>query len=171
MHLLCPPNFLHKHCFQFLLGRLQYPRKMKKVTEDFFWGGGGAGRSQIRCTMGKVEVANRLLYPGHTCFRPQSLSFLFSLVALATMSVTHTCRARAVKNADSKRNCFELELRWQRVGREEALQWYAFIYSVYCQYWVDFAASLGQRLKHCVVNCILWKINCYNSIFFFSNEK
>ena len=47
-------------------------------------------------------------------------------VWLEKMSDTGTCSARAVKKADSKLNCFELESRWQRVGREEALQWIRF---------------------------------------------
>ena len=42
------------------------------------------------------------------------------------MSDTGTCSARAVKKADSKWICFELESRWQRVGREGALQWIRF---------------------------------------------
>ena len=43
-----PPKILHNHCFQFLLGRLQYPGEMKtKVMQNL--------RGQIRCIMGNVE--------------------------------------------------------------------------------------------------------------------
>ena len=88
-------------------------------------------------------------------------------VWLEKMSDTGTCSARAVKNADSKWNCFELESGWQRVGREGAPQWIRFYYSVYFQNWVDFIVSLVQTLKHWVVNCILWKINLFQ--FYFSH--
>ena len=47
-------------------------------------------------------------------------------VWLEKMSDTCTCSARAVKNADSKWNCFELESWWQPVGREGAPQWIRF---------------------------------------------
>ena len=39
-----PPKIFQKHCFQFLLGRLQYPEEMKNkgyAKMFFFWGGGG----------------------------------------------------------------------------------------------------------------------------------
>ena len=43
-----PPKILHNHCFQFLLGRLQYPGEMKtKVMQNL--------RGQIRCIMGNME--------------------------------------------------------------------------------------------------------------------
>ena len=36
-----PPKLLHKHGFQIVLGRLQYPGEMKnKVLRKLFWGGG-----------------------------------------------------------------------------------------------------------------------------------
>ena len=47
MHLI-----LHKHCFQFFLGRLQYPGEMKnKGFAIFFWKRGGG-------IMADVQVAN-----------------------------------------------------------------------------------------------------------------
>ena len=48
------PNILHKHCFQFLLGRLLYPGEMKNKGYAKI----GRGRGQIRCIMGNVEVAS-----------------------------------------------------------------------------------------------------------------
>ena len=56
MHLLLP-RILHKHCFQFLFGRLWYPEEMKNkgYAIFFFFGGGG---EQISCIMGNVEVMN-----------------------------------------------------------------------------------------------------------------
>ena len=45
------PKILRKHCFQFLLGRLQYPGEMKNKGYAKFGG-------QIICIMGNVEVAN-----------------------------------------------------------------------------------------------------------------
>ena len=44
-------QILHKHCFQFLLGRLLYPGEMKNKG----WGGGGPNK---RCIKGDVEVVN-----------------------------------------------------------------------------------------------------------------
>ena len=35
------PKILHKHCFQFLLGRLQYPQERKNEDNAICWGGGG----------------------------------------------------------------------------------------------------------------------------------
>ena len=94
--------------------------------EDF---GGGGGGGQIRCIMGNVEVANRLLYPGHTTvFVPRACRFFSAewLWQRCLAGKDVVCSARAVKKADSKWNCFELESRWQRVGREGALQWIRF---------------------------------------------
>ena len=48
-----PPNILHKHCFQCLLGR---PGEMKKKMVMQNLGGGGGG--QIRYIMRNVRVAN-----------------------------------------------------------------------------------------------------------------
>ena len=39
-----PPKILQKRCFQFLLGRLQYPGEMKNKVYAKFMGGGGGGR-------------------------------------------------------------------------------------------------------------------------------
>ena len=79
MQLISPssptPKILHKHCFQFLLGRLSYPGEIKNICGRFFFGGGGGG-VQIRCIMGNVKVANRLPYPGHTTvFVPRACRF------------------------------------------------------------------------------------------------
>ena len=41
MHFISPIKILHKHCFQFLLGRLQYPGEMKNKGYAKFGGGGG----------------------------------------------------------------------------------------------------------------------------------
>ena len=50
-------QILHKHCFQFLIGRLLYPGEMKnKGHAIFFFFGGGGG--QITCIKGDVQVAN-----------------------------------------------------------------------------------------------------------------
>ena len=38
MHLKSVPNILHKHCFWFLLGRLQYPGGMKNKGYGKFGG-------------------------------------------------------------------------------------------------------------------------------------
>ena len=47
-----PPNILHKHCFQFLLGRLQYPGETEKQRLCKIGGGGGANNVD----MGNMEV-------------------------------------------------------------------------------------------------------------------
>ena len=60
MHLVSPPKILHKYCFQFLLGRLQYPGEMKNKDYAEFGGGGGG---KIRCIMGNVEVAYWPFFP------------------------------------------------------------------------------------------------------------
>ena len=85
-------------------------------------------------------------------------------VWLEKMSDTGTCSARAVKKADSK---WSSSHDGSVSGGREPSNGYSFIYSVYCQYWADFIVSLGQTLKHCVVNCILWKINLLQ--FYFSH--
>ena len=38
MHLNCPPKILHKHCFQFPLGRLLYPVELKNKGYEKFGG-------------------------------------------------------------------------------------------------------------------------------------
>ena len=53
------PKILHKHCFQFLLGRAVISRR--NDCGFFLRGGGvgkGKGKGQIRCFMGVVQVAN-----------------------------------------------------------------------------------------------------------------
>ena len=74
MQLICLPSpphpkILHKHCFQFLLGRLQYPGEMKnKGYEILFWGRGGI--------IGGVQVAYGLFYllnTGRLVSRPLSV--------------------------------------------------------------------------------------------------
>ena len=52
---------LRKHCFQFLLGKLQYPEEIKNkvfVIVFFCGGGGGEGGEQTRCIMGDVLRTN-----------------------------------------------------------------------------------------------------------------
>ena len=39
-----PPKILHKHCFQFLLGRLWYPGEMKNKGYARIGVGGGGGK-------------------------------------------------------------------------------------------------------------------------------
>ena len=56
MHLI----ILHKHWFQFLLGRLSYPGELKNKGYAIFFpflGGGGEGGGEKRCIMRNVEVA------------------------------------------------------------------------------------------------------------------
>ena len=43
MHLVYPPKISQKHCFQFILGRLLYPREMKNKGYAKFGGGGEEG--------------------------------------------------------------------------------------------------------------------------------
>ena len=49
MHLICSPKFRNKHCFQFLLGRLQYPGEMKSNLVMQNLGGGGLGALWEMC--------------------------------------------------------------------------------------------------------------------------
>ena len=52
-----PPKILHKRCFQFPLGPLEYPGEMKNKGYAKFWG-------QIRCFMGDGQLAYILFSPG-----------------------------------------------------------------------------------------------------------
>ena len=54
-----PRKILHKHCFQFPLGRLR-PRRNEKQSLCNFFLLGGRGAAQIRCIMGDVQVAYSL---------------------------------------------------------------------------------------------------------------
>ena len=104
---------------------------MKNICGRFFFWGGGGG-VQIRCIMGNVKVANRLPYPGHTTvFVPRACRF-FSAErlwqrCLAGKDVWHRhVQCTCSEERRLKWNCFELESRWQRVGREGAPQWIRF---------------------------------------------
>ena len=59
MHLVSPKT-LHKHSFQFLLGKLYYPEEIKNkgYTIFLFGGWGGGGWTQTRWIMGDVQMAN-----------------------------------------------------------------------------------------------------------------
>ena len=41
IHLVYPPKFWYKHCFQFLLGFTIAPREINTINAFFFVGGGG----------------------------------------------------------------------------------------------------------------------------------
>ena len=72
-----PPQILHKHCFQFLLGRLQYPGEMKNkgYAKFLFFGGGGGGH--YRRSASGVAYSTYLtpggLYPGLCLSKVSSL--------------------------------------------------------------------------------------------------
>ena len=55
-----PPKILQKDCFQFLLGRLLYPGKMKNKSYATFGVGGGGVRCQTRCVIGDAQMETRL---------------------------------------------------------------------------------------------------------------
>ena len=62
-----PPQILHNHCFQFLLGITVVPREIQDNGSAIFiyWffflggGGGGGGAEQTKCIMVYVKMVHR----------------------------------------------------------------------------------------------------------------
>ena len=68
-----PPKILHNHCFQFLLGRLQYPGEIKtKVMQNL--------RGQIRCIYGKCGRAYITFFLKNASLRSSSWLCTFPIM-------------------------------------------------------------------------------------------
>ena len=72
MHFISPIKILHKHCFQFLLGQLQYPGEMKNKGYAKF-GGGWGGANEVhygKCGSGILVDYQTHPYPPEICVKP-----------------------------------------------------------------------------------------------------
>ena len=60
-----PPKILHKHCFQFLLGRLKHPGELKNRGYAKFWG--EANKVYCgRCANGELENRSPRIKPSRS---------------------------------------------------------------------------------------------------------
>ena len=80
MHLVCPLNILYKHCFQFLLGRLQCPGEMKNKGLCKIW----ESKQGVLCEMCKwwIVIVTVFLFfkEEHHSLRPPFAKILWIIM-------------------------------------------------------------------------------------------